>query len=314
MQAQFRQRRQGNFCPPPARNAGTIYRPSRKNADISTAFALACGLRRAPRHISRRQLSGGIGRSSVMWFALGAASSIFDGLQSLGSSKSTSGQSGSGQASSLFDFLGGSNSNAATSTSTAASSGTSAGSQIAPQTMSALLSAQSDASSTSATASANASYTDPLQDLYAQIDGNSNGSISKSEFETALGAGGTNTAQADDVFSKMDKDGDGSVSMAEMKSALQGAGHHGHHHHVAASSEASSASADTASSSNSDALLQAISDSQDSASKNNGDGSTKPGTSNGLQNVTGLYQLAQLAHNQPTQNASAHSSSVSMTV
>lgn len=190
-----------------------------------------------------------------MWFALGAASSILDGLQSLGSSKSTSGQSGSG----LFDLLGGSNSNAATATSPATLSGASATSQIAPQTMSALISAQSDASaastaSASATASANASYTDPLQDLFSQIDGNGDGQISKSEFETALGAGGTNIAQADDVFSKMDKDGNGSVSMDEMKSALQGAGGHHGHHHLAQAPNFDSSGTSSDGSSSSDAL------------------------------------------------------------
>jgi Ca2+-binding EF-hand superfamily protein len=251
-----------------------------------------------------------------MWFALGAASSILDGLQSLGSSKSTSGRSGSGSASSLFDFLGGSNSKAATSASTQTSSGTGAGTQIAPQTMSALIAAQSDANS--ATTAPNASYTDPLQDLFSQIDGNGDGQISKSEFENTLGAGGTNVAQADDVFSKLDKNGDGNVSLDEMKSALQGAGgHHGHHHHVAASSEASDTSSSTASSSDSDALLQAVSDSQNSDSQNNGDGSTPLAASKWLRNGTGPYQMIQLAQNQPLQslqNASAHVSSVSLTV
>ena len=57
----------------------------------------------------------------------------------------------------------------------------------------------------------------------------------RSEFENALGAGGTNLAAADDVFGKLDANGDGSVSLDEMKSALQGAGHHGHHHHMHAS-------------------------------------------------------------------------------
>ena len=72
------------------------------------------------------------------------------------------------------------------------------------------------------------SLSDPLQDLFSQIDGNGDGQISKSEFENALGAGGTNMAQADNVFSKLDKNGDGNVSLDELKSALQGAGgHHG---------------------------------------------------------------------------------------
>ncbi len=54
---------------------------------------------------------------------------------------------------------------------------------------------------------------DSLKDLFSQIDANGDGKISKSEFENALGAGGTNIAQADDVFNKLDKNGDGSVSL-----------------------------------------------------------------------------------------------------
>jgi EF-hand domain pair len=87
--------------------------------------------------------------------------------------------------------------------------------------------------------------------LFSQIDGNGDGQITKSEFENALGAGGTNTAAADDVFSKLDTNGDGSVSLDELSSALKGkGGHHGHHH--AASSSTSGASGST------DPLLQAL--------------------------------------------------------
>ena len=44
----------------------------------------------------------------------------------------------------------------------------------------------------------------------------------RTEFEEALGAGGTNLTQADSVFGKLDKDGDGSVSLKELASALKG--------------------------------------------------------------------------------------------
>ena len=86
--------------------------------------------------------------------------------------------------------------------------------------MSALLAAQSQSST--ATASAPTSRSDALKDLFSQIDGDGDGKITKSEFEKALGAGGTNVAKADDVFSKLDKNGDGSVSLDEMSSALEG--------------------------------------------------------------------------------------------
>ena len=61
-----------------------------------------------------------------------------------------------------------------------------------------------------------------LKDWFAKVDSDGDGKITKSEFEEALGAGGTNLAQADSVFGKLDKDGDGSVSLKELASALKG--------------------------------------------------------------------------------------------
>jgi len=85
--------------------------------------------------------------------------------------------------------------------------------------MSALLDAQSQSSAGATTASKSRSAA--LKDLFGQIDGDGDGKISKKEFETALGAGGTNLTQADSVFGKLDKDGDGSVSLKELASALK---------------------------------------------------------------------------------------------
>ncbi len=128
--------------------------------------------------------------------------------------------------------------------------------------MSALLAAQGQSSTAASTSS---SPTDALKNLFSQLDANGDGQISKSEFESALGAGGTNIAQADDVFSKMDKNGDGSISLGEMSSSLKGAGGHGHHHHHGTSAGATSG--------NSDALLQALQGAS-STSVTNSDGST----------------------------------------
>ena len=75
-------------------------------------------------------------------------------------------------------------------------------------------------------ATASKSRSSALKDLFAQIDGDGDGKITKSEFEEALGAGGTNLANADSVFGKLDKDGDGSVSLKELASALKPKGHH----------------------------------------------------------------------------------------
>jgi len=169
-----------------------------------------------------------------MMFALGAAGSLLDALQSLSSSKSSSATTSSNPsqgAASPFD-LGGS-----TQTQSSATSGMSGQgcgwASISPQTMSALIDAQAQSGSTN---SAPANRSSALQDLFSQIDGDGDSSISKGELENALGAGGTNLAAADDVFGKLDANADGSVSLDELKSALQGAGHRGHHHHMHAAS------------------------------------------------------------------------------
>ncbi len=134
--------------------------------------------------------------------------------------------------------------------------------------MSALLAAQDQSQASTAPTS----RSDALKDLFSQLDANSDGKVSKSEFENALGAGGTNIAEADDVFGKLDKDGDGSASLDEMSSVLKGAGGHGHRHKHVASSDGSSDSSGT-SGSDSDPLLQAL-DATASTSVANSDGST----------------------------------------
>jgi hypothetical protein len=202
-----------------------------------------------------------------MLFALGAVSSIWDSLQSLTASNSspTTSAGQSQPASNPFDVSAGAQ---ASGTPTTGFTGPgSAWSQISPQTMSALIEAQSQSGTAN---TAPSSPSDALQDLFSQIDGNGDGSISKSEFEGALGAGGTNIAAADDVFNKLDADGDGSVSLDELKNALQGS-HHGHHHlHAGGSGDANSADG---SDPNADPLLQALAGAS-STSVTNSDGST----------------------------------------
>ena len=213
-----------------------------------------------------------------MLLALGAASSAIDALQSLTSSKSTSPQTTgfTQSATTPFDTT---SSQAQTGSPPPATGGTGF-TQISPETMSALLAAQSQSSTatSTSTASTTSASTDPssaLQDLFSQIDTNGDGQISKTEFESALGAGGTNLAQADKVFNKLDANGDGSVSLDEMSKALQGShGKGGRHHHAAASDGSTSgASGPSAGGSNSDALLQALSGASSTA-VTNGDGST----------------------------------------
>lgn len=224
-----------------------------------------------------------------MLLALGAASSALDALQSLTSSKSTSPQTTGFTQSSTDPFA-----IAGSPTQTGSQppvTGGSAFAQISPETMSALLAAQSQSSTatSTSTASTTSASTDPssaLQDLFSQIDTNGDGQISKTEFENALGAGGTNIAQADDVFNKLDANGDGSVSLNEMQKALQGAGGKGghHHHHVAASDgdstgSTSGTSGASAGGSSSDPLLQALAGAT-STSVTNSDGSTTTSITN----------------------------------
>jgi hypothetical protein len=170
--------------------------------------------------------------SSTMFFALGAASSAIDALKALTSSKSSAQTTGvSKSPASPFD-LPSSSGSASIGAGTSSGGG---GSQISPQTMSALLDAQSQSATGSAT-TASKSRSAALKDLFGQIDGDGDGKISKKEFETALGAGGTNLTQADSVFGKLDKDGDGSVTLKELASALKG-GKHRHEHAENSSSD-----------------------------------------------------------------------------
>ncbi|MCC8976680.1 EF-hand domain-containing protein [Bradyrhizobium brasilense] len=207
-----------------------------------------------------------------MLFALGAASSAIDLLSSLMSSKSTTKTGSSSQGSQTTGLFAPST---GTSTSTGSSTGTGSGSgsgQISPLTMGALISAQSQSQTAVSNSPTAASRSDALKDLFSQIDADGNGKITQSEFENALGAGGTNTAQADDVFSKLDSNGDGNVSLDEMSQALQGHKGGGHHrHHMASGSTDESSSG--AGGSSSDPLMQAL-DGATSTSVTNSDGST----------------------------------------
>lgn len=216
----------------------------------------------------------GVFRSFVMMFALGAAASALDALQSLTAKKtSATPTTGLTQEARTLDFFGSADSSNSSSGSSATPKGSSSKSgALSPDLMSALLAAlgQTNSSTGSSGGASSSGGSNPLKDLFSQIDANGDGQLSKSEFENALGAGGTNTAQADDVFGKMDKDGDGAVSLDEMMSALKGKGH-GHHHHVAASDGADGSSAPGGSAS--DPLMQALQGAS-STSVTNSDGST----------------------------------------
>jgi hypothetical protein len=77
-----------------------------------------------------------------------------------------------------------------------------------------------------------ATGTGGAQGLFSQLDTDGDGSISKTEFESALGQSGVDTSSADALFSKLDQNGDGGVSQSELSSAAHrghGHGHSGHH-------------------------------------------------------------------------------------
>jgi len=187
-----------------------------------------------------------------MLFALGAASSAIDLLSSLTHGPSTS-------SSKMGIVPVGSNTFAVTDTPATPAPPSPSGPTTGPSTpasFNTLLAAQTQSQSNPTSRSA------ALQDLFSQIDADGDGQISKSEFENALGAGGTNLRMADDVFAKMDKNGDGSISMDEMKQSLQGAGRH-HHQHRAGGGGGNGA----------DALAQALQGAT-SSTATNADGST----------------------------------------
>ncbi|MGP8123284.1 MAG: hypothetical protein ACLP8B_22505 [Xanthobacteraceae bacterium] len=118
-----------------------------------------------------------------------------------------------------------------------------------------------------------------MNSLWAAMDPNSSGQVTKAQFEADFGAGGTNTQAADAVFSQIDKNGTGSISESQLASALKGAGHHhGHHMHGSGGDAAdaltgSSSSQGTDSTGTTDPLLQALQGASTSSSTNN-NGST----------------------------------------
>jgi len=67
------------------------------------------------------------------------------------------------------------------------------------------------------------------QGLFSQLDTDGDGSISQSEFESALGQSGVDKSSADALFAKLDQNGNGSVSQSELSSAAHRGHGHGHH-------------------------------------------------------------------------------------
>jgi hypothetical protein len=247
-----------------------------------------------------------------MMLAFGAASSAIDSLFGMFAPKQAQ-SAGSGQDQpNLFAFQADASTNSAGASAPPAAGG---GGQISPETMSALLAAQSQSGQSFQAASRE----DALKDLFSKIDADGDGKITKTEFEKALGAGGTNNAKADEVFDKMNKDGDDGISLDEMSSALKGRGrHHGHHPMANGSGDDSE-----------DPLLKAL-DGATGTTVTNADGSTttsltyadgskvtmtKPAASTASTAATSSYNLLeQLIQRQANALAAQTSSSLSVSV
>lgn len=164
-----------------------------------------------------------------MFFLTGtAASSALDLIatlrQTLGAGGSDSAQTSAG----TFDAGTAANTPAANAP-TDASAPTSL---LAPSTLDALLAVQGQGQAPVVNGDAFS------QQLFSLLDSDQNGTISKSEFETAFAQNG-DTTQADQIFTQLDANGDGSVSADELTQAIEGGSgskqasqvHHHHHHH-----------------------------------------------------------------------------------
>jgi hypothetical protein len=99
---------------------------------------------------------------------------------------------------------------------------------FSPETMAALLSAQGQQQTGG-----------PDAKLFAKLDVDGDGQISKDEFSAAASKAGADSSVADAVFAKIDANGDGSVSQGELAKADKGGGHH--HHHIGGGGGAPSA-------------------------------------------------------------------------
>ena len=91
--------------------------------------------------------------------------------------------------------------------------------------------------------------------LFAKLDTNGDGPISKTEFESALGSAGVSTGSADALFNKLDTNGDGSISQSELAKAQHG---HGHHHHHMDSDQAQGSGQSSQSQNPLDSLLSSV--------------------------------------------------------
>ncbi len=160
-----------------------------------------------------------------MSLSVGSATSSLSSWQQLLQQGGASGANKAGQSFDPLSFLmpggGDSSSNSAASSSGSASSK----SPFGPDMMSQLIDLQQKASAAGTTGAS-----DPGNSkLFAKLDTDGDGKVSKSEFEAAASQHGISTSISDAVYAKLDGDGDGSVTQSELASADKGQAHQGHH-------------------------------------------------------------------------------------
>ncbi len=150
---------------------------------------------------------------SVGAAASGAMSYLQSLLQQQGSAQDTKKTSSADPLSMLMQAMSGDTTAAAQSQSTAAAT-SSTGASCSPfssGTMSALLSAQGQQPADS-----------PSAKLFAKLDADGDGQVSKTEFSDAATEAGADSATVDAVFAKIDGDSDGAISQDELTAADQG--------------------------------------------------------------------------------------------
>ncbi len=159
-----------------------------------------------------------------MSMSVGASSSsALSYLQSLmqqGSAKETKKTAAADPLSMLMQAISGDAGQSAQTGATAEATKPSGGATCPPfssDTMSALLSAQGQQSADGPTAK-----------LFAKLDADGDGKISKSEFSDAASKAGADSSLANAVFGKIDDDSDGAISESELTKA----DHAGHHRHI----------------------------------------------------------------------------------
>ena len=161
--------------------------------------------------------------------SLSVGSAVTNPLSSLQQLLQQGGASGAGKSGQSFDPLSflmpGGAGDASPGSATTSSGSAASQSPFGPDMMSQLIDLQQKANAAGSTGAG-----DPGNSkLFAKLDTNGDGTVSKSEYEAASSQHGISTSFSDAVFSKLDGNGDGSVSQSELASAAKGQGHHGHH-------------------------------------------------------------------------------------